>query len=205
MRIAARAVNRDRCVSIEKMVEGGFNKIFLLKMEDGLELVARIPTSIAGPAHYTTASEIATMNYVRNQLEAPVPKVFAWASHLDVNNTVGAEYIIMEKMRGVSLASCWSSLSNADLSNVMEQIVDVEKQVFSLEFPKYGSLYYKKDIELDRREDGDSRAECKSDLLPDELCVGPNSHRSFWLEERGNMDIDRGPCLFSLYYSKYPN
>lgn len=35
MRIAAMAVERNRCVNIIKITEGGFNKIFLLTMDDG--------------------------------------------------------------------------------------------------------------------------------------------------------------------------
>jgi hypothetical protein len=56
MRIAAMSVRRDRCVDIVKVTEGGFNKIFCLTMNDGYEVIARIPTPIAGPPHYMTAT-----------------------------------------------------------------------------------------------------------------------------------------------------
>ena len=56
MRIAAIAVGRHKCVDMLKVTEGGFNKIFLLTMDDGYEVIARIPTPIAGPPHYMTAS-----------------------------------------------------------------------------------------------------------------------------------------------------
>ena len=95
---AAMAVGRDRCMEIIKLTEGGFNKIFLLTMDDECEVIARIPISIAGPAHCTTASEVATMDFLRTRLDIPVPKVFAWASRVGGDNPVGAEYIIMEKM-----------------------------------------------------------------------------------------------------------
>ncbi|KAG2026398.1 hypothetical protein GB937_001908 [Aspergillus fischeri] len=35
-------------------------------MQDGLELVVKIPNPNAGASHYTTASEVATMQYVRS-------------------------------------------------------------------------------------------------------------------------------------------
>jgi hypothetical protein len=54
------------CVTVSKLPEGNFNKAFLVTMQDGLELVVKIPNPSAGASHYTTASEVATMQYVRN-------------------------------------------------------------------------------------------------------------------------------------------
>lgn len=41
--------------------KAALTKIFLLKADDGSEVIARVPTPIAGPPHYTTASEVATI------------------------------------------------------------------------------------------------------------------------------------------------
>jgi hypothetical protein len=48
--------------AIEKM-EGGFCKALVMRKEDGSEVVAKIPLSIAGPAKYTTASEVAVLEF----------------------------------------------------------------------------------------------------------------------------------------------
>lgn len=48
--------------SIEKM-EGGFSKALLMRREDGSEMIAKIPFPIAGPSKYTTASEVAVLEY----------------------------------------------------------------------------------------------------------------------------------------------
>ena len=195
MRIAAIAVGRDRCVGIVKVTEGGFNKIFLLKMDDGYEVIARIPTPIAGPPHYMTASEVATMDFLRTQLDIPAPKVFGWASRVDDDNPVGAEYIIMEKAQGESLSSRWLSLSTGELAEVIKQVVDIETRLFSARFSRHGSLYYKKDLEEKFREDNPNESN-DGNILADRFCVGPVATRSFWAEERGQMKLDRGPCLF---------
>jgi hypothetical protein len=50
--------------AIEKM-EGGFSKALLLRKEDGTEVVAKIPCTIAGPPKYTTASEVAILRYCK--------------------------------------------------------------------------------------------------------------------------------------------
>lgn len=63
-RIAAEALGSSSCVKAEQLPEGMHNKALLLMMEDGKQAVARIPNSSAGKKHFTTASEVATMNYV---------------------------------------------------------------------------------------------------------------------------------------------
>lgn len=47
-----------------KFREGEHNKVFLLVLDNGAEVVAKIPNPNAGPPHYTTASEVATMDFV---------------------------------------------------------------------------------------------------------------------------------------------
>lgn len=68
MRIAARAANKQLYVSIAKLAEGGFNKVFLLTMDDGQEVIARIPALVAGPPHHTAASEVTTMDFLQKCL-----------------------------------------------------------------------------------------------------------------------------------------
>lgn len=47
-RIAGEVIQQDHCPDISKLAEGGFNKVFFLRAKDGRELIARIPTPIAG-------------------------------------------------------------------------------------------------------------------------------------------------------------
>lgn len=47
---------------IEKM-EGGFHKALLMTLENGREIVAKIPCPNAGIPVYFTASEAATLDY----------------------------------------------------------------------------------------------------------------------------------------------
>ena len=164
-----------------KVAEGGFNKIFLLTMKDGLEVIARLPTPIAGPSHYTTASEVATLDLLRNTLKVPVPKVFASSNTVD--NPVGAEYFIMERFRGESLASRWLSLPTSELKDVMTQLAQVEHKIFSFKFPAHGGLYYKGDV-----------SEASIDLAFGRFSIGPIAKRQFWFDEREKMQLDRGPC-----------
>ena len=64
--IDARSIGASSCVEIKKVPEGNFNKTFLLIMNDGNEVIAKIPNPNAGRPHFTTASEVATMDFIRN-------------------------------------------------------------------------------------------------------------------------------------------
>ena len=64
-RLAAEAVGSHSCVNVEKYPDGMFNKAFLLTMQDGTQVVGKVPNPNAGRPHFTTASEVATMDFVR--------------------------------------------------------------------------------------------------------------------------------------------
>lgn len=46
---------------MKKLAEGGFNRVFLLTMDDGIEVIAKIPYPLAVPKYFTTESEVATL------------------------------------------------------------------------------------------------------------------------------------------------
>jgi hypothetical protein len=62
--VAARAIGSDRCVAVEKLPDGNYNKTLLLTMNDGAQAVAKLPNPNAGRPHLTVASEVAIMDYV---------------------------------------------------------------------------------------------------------------------------------------------
>lgn len=184
-RIAGEAMQQDYCPDIAKLAEGGFNKVFILRAKNGREVIARIPTPIAGPAHYTTASEVATMDFLRAVLKLPVPEVFAYSTTSE--NPVGAEYILMERVEGESLSSRWLSLTTDEVKDIMIQIAEMERKIFDFRFPAYGSLYHTKDLDWKHQ-------------IPivEDFVIGPVSSREFWHGERSKTEIDRGPWLSPL-------
>lgn len=62
--IAASTVDSRCCVAIEKYPNGQYNKAFLMTMEDGKQVVAKVPNPNAGLARLIIASEVATMKFV---------------------------------------------------------------------------------------------------------------------------------------------
>ena len=69
--IAADSLGSSACSTITKLPEGNFNKTFLLSMTNGKEAVAKVPNPNSGRPGFSTANEVATMDYVsasRNSL-----------------------------------------------------------------------------------------------------------------------------------------
>ncbi|OJJ42964.1 hypothetical protein ASPZODRAFT_154943 [Penicilliopsis zonata CBS 506.65] len=178
-----------QCVQVEKFPDGMFNKTFLFTMHNGTQVVGKVPNPNAGRFHYTTASEVATMDFARNELHTPVPKVLAWSSKLE-DNPVGAEYIIMEKVAGVQLSTVWPAMGIKERFELVKTISGYQKAWMSKSFTQYGSLYYS-DIE-----DSDVCALAKrgsSITKHRRFAVGPSTGREFLDDGRIGLDFDRGP------------
>ncbi|EFQ99359.1 hypothetical protein MGYG_08971 [Nannizzia gypsea CBS 118893] len=108
---AANSVGATRCINIQRCPDGLYNKAFILSMDNGKEVIAKLPNLNAGIPYYTTASEVASMDFAREVLQTPVPQVYAWNASAEVEiNPVGAEYIIMEKVSRVPLSQIWWNL-----------------------------------------------------------------------------------------------
>ncbi|KAI0455947.1 hypothetical protein F5B21DRAFT_470237, partial [Xylaria acuta] len=75
--VAAKSTRAEKCVSMVKLAECGFNKVFRLVVNDGSAVIARIPNLNIGSSRWTTVSEVATMAFILSILELPVPKVLA--------------------------------------------------------------------------------------------------------------------------------
>jgi hypothetical protein len=68
----AKHVGHGNVQSIVKLSEGGFNRVLLATMEDGFRAIVKIPYWISVPKSYATASEVATLTFLRSK-GVPVP------------------------------------------------------------------------------------------------------------------------------------
>lgn len=99
-------------------VEGGFNRCFILEIDNGTKVVAKIPTSLAGPHSIMASSEVATMQL--GNVAAPIhraillikfsqyPRKLAFPSP---KSWTGTEYIIMDYIDGVKLGEVWHTMN----------------------------------------------------------------------------------------------
>ncbi|RAK99333.1 phosphotransferase enzyme family protein [Aspergillus ibericus CBS 121593] len=179
----------SQCVRMNKIPEGLFNKVFSLQMENGKEILVRIPNPNAGHPHYIVASEVATLDFLRTVLEIPVPRVLSWSSSSQPN-PVGAEYIVMERVEGRQLSEVWDDMSEAQRFGLVKSIVAIERKLVKAKFALHGSLYYRDTFPKGRRVAAVERADQEGQSR---FVLGPTTQRSFWDDEKGALDIDRGP------------
>jgi hypothetical protein len=208
-RLAAEAVGTNSCVSVEKYPDGMYNKAMLLTMDNGTQVVAKVPNPNAGKPHFTTASEVATMDFVclasmyadtltdisqaRNLLGTPVPRVFAWSS-MAQENSVGVEYIIMEKVPGIELERVWPSMKITDRFTIVKAIAGFQKAWTSISFRKFGGLYYAEDLE-ERTGNEPLYTDANGvDITNAKFVIGPSTGREMFDNGRATVNFERGPC-----------
>ncbi|EEP81246.1 predicted protein [Uncinocarpus reesii 1704] len=164
-------------IAVDKL-EGGFCKALIMKREDGTKLVAKLPTKIAGPPGLLTASEVATLKYVKQHTSIPVPVVLSW--DCDPSNKVGSEYIIMEKAPGVQLYERWADMTGESKIALVNNLVRLESQLASIQFPEFGSLFLR-DLD-DTTMKGHSLRPLPATIDPTHsYCIGPSVDRSWYI------------------------
>ncbi|EZF69676.1 hypothetical protein H105_07906 [Trichophyton soudanense CBS 452.61] len=179
-----------KVTNLAKLGEGGFNRILNATLENGLQLVVKIPYPLSVPRKYATASEVATLAFLRSK-GIPVPKVYGWSATDE--NAVGAEYIIMELASGIGLDTRWFSMTKKQQQTVTLGIVGIEKTLFDIPFGSIGSLYFKEDLPLELQHNlylpgaADPDGDCNT------FCIGPIADYMFWYGKRSELKLDRGP------------
>ncbi|KAF8641804.1 hypothetical protein AX16_009785 [Volvariella volvacea WC 439] len=117
---------------------GTFHKAYLVTLVDGVELVARVARRFM--PRLKTESEVATMQYLRDNTDVPVPIVY----HYDSNpyNRLGGEYILMSKAAGIPLSRVFHSLGYNELVKLTNNLAAIVVALFSHRFSEIGSLYF---------------------------------------------------------------
>ncbi|KAF2455315.1 kinase-like domain-containing protein [Lineolata rhizophorae] len=195
------------CVKLLKCIEGQYNKAFIMTMDNGVEVLAKIPNPNAGPVFYTTASEVATRHFLRTVLNLPISRIYAYSSN--PLNPVGVEYIIEEKAEDVPLGTLWYQWQTESQVNLVTQLVDFETELMSLSFRRHGCIYYKKDLEKKGLRAYDlearpllpgGRASEPDPALVEDFALGPLTEARLWEGDRATMELDRGPWSSPLSY-----
>ncbi|THH32404.1 hypothetical protein EUX98_g1750 [Antrodiella citrinella] len=191
-RAAVAAVGANSVTSMTKVGEN-INRVFLLTFDNGKEAIARLPTPIAGPPGLVTASEVATMDFLR-RLRVPVPRILAWNSTSETSD-VGAEYIIMEKAEGREATE-----NDVDRSLVIG-LAKALKPLADLQFKYHGSIYYKKDVPAGEQSYGDFLLNPPSGVDFSPFVIGPIAQRDWWRDDRAKQKGGHGPWSSAYKYA----
>ena len=187
-RLTAQCINKNEkdITQFKKLAEGGFNRVFQVSMSDGSKLIARIPYPSTAPKFFAVASEVATMDFLRSH-GIPVPKVYDYSATSE--NTVGAEYIIMEMLQGSSIGDYWYLMTEEERLKIIFQIAEIEGKLFSIRLPASGSIYYTEDLDANTQ-----RVELPDPHGTSRFCIGPATSLNLWYRKRSLLSITRGPC-----------
>lgn len=134
----------------------------------------------------------------RNVLGTPVPRVLAWSSKAQ-ENPVGAEYIIMEKVRGIELENVWPSMNIKDRLALVKTIAGFQKAWTSVSFKKFGGLYYAKDLDESTGNEPLYVDANGIDIIDEKFAIGPSTGRESIDDGRATINFDRGPCKISVF------
>jgi hypothetical protein len=191
-------------VGFRKLGEGGLDRTFLITLDTGFQLVARIPYPLLIPKAYALASEVAAMDFLRSK-RLPIPKVYAYS--FTSKNEAETEYILMQYVEGADLSQIWFELKEDEIISLMDQLAKVESTMMSISFPAGGSIYYARDLKELSGNEGiplDGQIESIS-LEKERFCIGPDVSPPLWYGRREQLDVFRGPCtshfspLFCLF------
>lgn len=95
----------DTC-TVSFYAAGAFNKLYLVS---NISNPLLIRVSLPVHPHLKTRGEVATLRWVRDNTEIPVPKVVAFQD--DNENEIGFEWILMELMPGAPAYRRWCNMS----------------------------------------------------------------------------------------------
>jgi aminoglycoside phosphotransferase (APT) family kinase protein len=141
----------DCHLAITFFAEGAYNKLYSIAVSYGgdslgsCKYIFRV-TSPVEP-FYKTASEVATLSYIREHTSVPVPRVIAYSS--TAKNELGCEWILMERVPGVALDKVWSDIDFETKSRQTKLIAGFVRQLRQIQppFAVIGNLYFREDID----------------------------------------------------------
>ncbi|KAG1809105.1 uncharacterized protein BJ212DRAFT_1484602 [Suillus subaureus] len=124
---------------LEKLAEGGYHKVYDILRSDDTPLDAVVQVAAPAFPKHKLDLEVSTCKMIAAFTNIPVPQIYAWNS--DVSNPVGAEYMILDKIKGMPASYDWDNLSEEVKKTVVSQVACYFLEMFSLQFESSGSLY----------------------------------------------------------------
>ncbi|PWY77745.1 hypothetical protein BO83DRAFT_406829 [Aspergillus eucalypticola CBS 122712] len=177
------------CNPDQHPASGSFNWAVFLTFEDGVQWVLRSPHTNGAELSMELSSkllesEAATMKYVQQNSDIPVPTVHLYRANAE--NEIGIPFILMSKASGWPLEKAWKNpesdkpvLAASLKAKVLRQLGETTYKLSQLRFSRIGSLFER---------DG---------LVPVEECLS----RGHILHDRYSLEgVARGPFISEEHY-----
>lgn len=144
---------------------------------------------------WKTESEVATLAFLRQKTTIPVPQVVAWSS--TARNTIGYEWILLKKVKGVPLKrECRAMPMDAKI-RISERLAAYALELCALAFDNIGSLYFEdtitRTVETNNDSQDSQQIKLMSDFLEKGVEIGKMVLPFFFWKRRLYIPSDRGP------------
>ncbi|KAB2572611.1 Altered inheritance of mitochondria protein 9 [Lasiodiplodia theobromae] len=132
-------------IKVEFLAQGMYNKVYTVQAtnpETGATMERIFRCAAPDFPWYRVEAEVSTMELVRHHTTVPVPKIYAFDSSMD--NALGLEWILMEKIEGQTLCDAIGeeSISFESKVKIHEAMADWVDQLSRITFDKMGSIFH---------------------------------------------------------------
>ena len=179
--ICRQKLNQPHTLTVEFFGQGAFNKLYTVQCETGKYMMR---VSLPMDPRYKTLSEVATLAFVRQNTNMPVPKVVTCDTSND--NGLGFEGILMDLMPGKVLGDCWTTMSWTAKEELVKHVVFLTAEMSRKRFNTIGNLYYAQE-----GRNGDDVSGSSAD--GDRFRVGRIVSKQFFWDDHLRQDVPKGP------------
>jgi aminoglycoside phosphotransferase (APT) family kinase protein len=180
-------------LSVELLAKGTFSKLYAIDCARNVGYIMRITLPVV-PLR-KNLSELATIKYVRQNTDIPVPRVVARSKRS--RNTLGFEWTIMERIPGDKLCEQWRRMSWEKKEELVRKVVKYQVQLFNNRFPQIGSLYLTETLRtlISVLPPSAARPNFKVSAFP--YCLGQIVSVPFFYHKNRKFNRCRGPYTYT--------
>ncbi|KAL2867579.1 phosphotransferase enzyme family-domain-containing protein [Aspergillus lucknowensis] len=125
----------SKSCDVSFFAEGAFNKLYLARTSHR-DFLMRV--SLPVHPHSKTRSEVTTLRFLRREADITVPEIIAFDDSNE--NKIGFEWILVERMPGISLYKKWRTLTAFQKAALVQRVAEFQAQIFSHSFTGLGTL-----------------------------------------------------------------
>lgn len=128
----------DKQYEVQHIWDGAYNKFYSVDLED-CRYVMKLTLPVC--PRTKTESEVATIRWTAatTTLRSLVPDIIAYDS--SANNPIGCEWILMKRLEGVPLSTCWREVSLGCKERIVKALAKYAICVHLNQWKQIGSLY----------------------------------------------------------------
>ncbi|KAI1497906.1 kinase-like domain-containing protein [Biscogniauxia marginata] len=124
-----KTIGPEKIFHVEHMHDGTYSKLYRVSY-DQQHFVMRISLPVCSTTQ--TTSEVATLAWIHQNTNLPVPRVECYDS--SQRNPLSFEWILMSQMDGIPLSQCWKETSFGAKERIVQQIAAYAASAFEKQF-----------------------------------------------------------------------